>query len=60
MLNSLSEGVTKQDVLRYEIFCKAVFGYGIQYNNVDREFVEKYVKGKQAKSLMMKYENYER
>lgn len=60
MLNSPSGGVAKHDVLRYEIFCKAVFGYGIQYDNVDREFVEKYVRGKQAESLMMKFENYER
>jgi hypothetical protein len=46
MLNSPSKGVTKQDVLRYEILCKAVLGYGIQYNNVDRKFVEEYVQGK--------------
>lgn len=60
MLSSPLGGVSSQDVLRYEIFVAAVYRYGIQYNKVDRDFVEGYVQGQKAKSLMTKFENYER
>jgi hypothetical protein len=60
MLSSPSGGVTSQDVLRYEIFSAAVYGYRIEYCNVDREFVEVYVRGKHANGLMTKFGNYER
>ncbi|GAQ90074.1 hypothetical protein KFL_005960040 [Klebsormidium nitens] len=60
MMSSPSGGVSRQDVLRYEIFDAAVFCYGIQYEKVDPEFVAEFVQGKHAKDLMTKFKSYER